>query len=302
MALEFSAEDIAGFKADALDALATVESELLALEKMDPKTVESTFVTAHAVIFRAFHNLKGASGMFRMTALQNHMHRLETQFQECAGLKVVSGHITGYFLAGVDAARDMLDGESVAFDYEAYMAKRSVQKTRTAETAAPPPVVPGIESTAVKHNMPRLVAGAPNEFAVSLLEKLKWRDTYATGKTELDFPHQFLLAQFSLAAELFGRREVERTELAVVMAELVGIMRLHFAIEDFAMENSSATPEIISRHRAAHEGASTRLREYETDLAKGEVLPSKAILAGLANDFLRHLREEALFFRLEIPA
>lgn len=68
-------------------------------------------------VYRAMHSLKGASGMMGMDVLQDHMHRIEDQFES---LKTdqdrLKTHID-FFLNSVDHARGLLKGESAPFQY-----------------------------------------------------------------------------------------------------------------------------------------------------------------------------------------
>jgi two-component system chemotaxis sensor kinase CheA len=68
-------------------------------------------------VFRALHNLKGAAGMMELTALQNHVHEIETifmQFKNAAGIPKV---YVDFFLRGIDGIRILLSGGEISFDY-----------------------------------------------------------------------------------------------------------------------------------------------------------------------------------------
>lgn len=82
-----------------------------------------------------------------------------------------------------------------------------------------------------------------------------------------------------------------------MIAELVGILKLHFAIENHQMKKITMAPESLQRHEEAHRRANERLRLYELELIEGLILPSQTILSGLINDFVIHLKEETEIFR-----
>lgn len=109
--MDFSSEEIEEFKNEALELLDEAEKHLLALEK------GGDFTKTYDAVFRVFHSLKGAAGMLSMLELQSHMHQLENHYQQCKPLKTLSKETISYFLKGADAARQLLDGLKVTFEY-----------------------------------------------------------------------------------------------------------------------------------------------------------------------------------------
>jgi hemerythrin/HPt (histidine-containing phosphotransfer) domain-containing protein len=307
--VQFSDDELEAFRADAQETLNIVETQLLEIEKIQPQSDPQAFKKAYAAIFRGFHNLKGAAGMFGMVDLQVHMHRLETQFQECSGLDSVSDHITGYFLAGVDASREILAGKQMkAFDYGKYKARfPSVPEPATAQAASVSPTAnapSGATTAGSPAIQPNGAAGQklPESMPTALRDQLRWCEAYATGSTELDFTHQFLLAQFSLAIRMFDAPAFDRDRFTLVIAELVGILRLHFSIEDHHITASGLPMIVQDGHREAHQMAIQRLRNFEDWLIKCREKPSRMVLAGLAYDFIDHVREEAVVLRTKVGA
>ncbi len=73
------------------------------------------FDTCYNKVFRAFHSLKGAAGMFGIDLLQEHLHKLET---ELSGISqnFPEGSID-YFLGGIDASRSFFDTDKIEFEY-----------------------------------------------------------------------------------------------------------------------------------------------------------------------------------------
>ncbi|MFM8315660.1 MAG: response regulator, partial [Deltaproteobacteria bacterium] len=109
--MEFSQEDIREFCQEATELLEAAEESLLALDKGGP------FQTHYDAIFRAFHSTKGGAGMMELTRLQAHMHQLENQLVQCKALQKIPKPQIDLFLRGIDAAREIMAGREVKFDY-----------------------------------------------------------------------------------------------------------------------------------------------------------------------------------------
>lgn len=106
--MEFSREDELEFQIEARDLLNQAEEALLSLEKC------GDFRRGFDAVFRGFHSLKGAAGMFGLPALQALLHRLENElslFRSSGKLPVDS---IEHFLQGVDQARALLAGQPAA--------------------------------------------------------------------------------------------------------------------------------------------------------------------------------------------
>ncbi len=98
------------FKIEAEEMLDESEDLLLELEKGE------AFEERYNGIFRAFHSLKGAAGMFGLEELQKHMHSLESLFEKLKDLGRISKEQCDYFLRGVDEAKSFLNGQSINFE------------------------------------------------------------------------------------------------------------------------------------------------------------------------------------------
>ncbi len=99
------------FRHEAMDLFADAENSLLEIDK------GGDFEDNFNKIFRCFHSLKGAAGMFGIIDLQNHMHKLENQFEELKSDGKLSSEGIDYFLSGIDVAKGYLDGEQISFEY-----------------------------------------------------------------------------------------------------------------------------------------------------------------------------------------
>lgn len=116
--MEFSAEEIEEFRIEAMELLDEAESNLLSLEK------GGNFRDLYSSVFRVFHSLKGGAGMLQFIDLQNHLHRLESHFQDCENLTELKGPQLNYFLLGVDASKKILNGNKITFDYSDFESSR----------------------------------------------------------------------------------------------------------------------------------------------------------------------------------
>jgi len=99
------------FYVEALEMFEMAEVGLLNIDKGED--FEGNF----NLIFRSFHNLKGAAGMFNLQELQSHMHKLETLFEETKKLNNLSKVQIDFFLDGVDCAKSLLEGEAPEFTF-----------------------------------------------------------------------------------------------------------------------------------------------------------------------------------------
>ena len=109
--MSFTQEEINEFEAEAADLFDEAEKSLLAIDRGD------AFADHYDAIFRTFHSIKGAAGMMEMKALQSHMHQLETLFIGQKESKALGKAYLELFLKGLDAARAILAGRSVTFDF-----------------------------------------------------------------------------------------------------------------------------------------------------------------------------------------
>lgn len=105
-------EIIEEFKIEAAEMFEAAEEGFLNLEKGDD------FSANFNLIFRAFHSLKGAAGMFGLQDLQSHMHKLESLFEAQKVKGGMEKAQVDYFLAGIDAAKALLEGETVHFIHQ----------------------------------------------------------------------------------------------------------------------------------------------------------------------------------------
>ena len=109
--MSFSAEEIEEFKTEALELLDTAEKSLLALDQ------GAEFQSAFDAVFRGFHNLKGGTGMMELHKLQAHTHELENILMGLKAGPIIPKEYISLFLRGIDAARTLLDGGKVNFDF-----------------------------------------------------------------------------------------------------------------------------------------------------------------------------------------
>lgn len=99
------------FYVEAEELFDEAEDNLLAMEKTD------NFKNCFNSVFRAFHSVKGAAGMFGLDKLQQHMHYIENLLEVRKGEASLSVALIDYLLLAVDTARKIVKGEDVAFEY-----------------------------------------------------------------------------------------------------------------------------------------------------------------------------------------
>lgn len=99
------------FRIEAEELFDEAEDALLSIEKSDD------FLGCFNSVFRAFHSVKGAAGMFGIENLQQHMHYVESLLESKKENGELSSIIIDYFLASIDVGRKILKGESPRFDY-----------------------------------------------------------------------------------------------------------------------------------------------------------------------------------------
>lgn len=101
------------FIVEALDLLDSAEKSFM---KYKP---EMDFQDQYDEIYRVFHSIKGAAGMYSLKELQEHVHKIESQFEETYKNELMNSKAVDYFLSAIDLTREMLHGNVGGhFDYE----------------------------------------------------------------------------------------------------------------------------------------------------------------------------------------
>lgn len=138
--MDFSEEEIEEFRTEAQELLDIAETSLLGVEQGSP------FTQSYDEVFRSFHSLKGAAGMLKLSALQSHMHQVESLFETFKSKDSMSPAQTSFFLKAIDAARQLLWNKPVTFDYQlpadgAVTTKSTPtpSEAQTSDTAPSPP-------------------------------------------------------------------------------------------------------------------------------------------------------------------
>jgi CheY-like chemotaxis protein/HPt (histidine-containing phosphotransfer) domain-containing protein len=124
--MNFTDEEIKEFMIEAHELLDIAEDSLLALDQGE------SFSKYYDAIFRSFHSVKGASGMMEMGKLQAHLHQLETAFSDRKQDSTLSKKFIDFFLRGTDAAREILEGKEVQFDFNSTNGYSEVIETKQA--------------------------------------------------------------------------------------------------------------------------------------------------------------------------
>jgi DNA-binding response OmpR family regulator/HPt (histidine-containing phosphotransfer) domain-containing protein len=97
------------FMLEATELLDEAEDALLEFDN------GGSFQDSYNKVFRSFHSLKGASGMFGLDILQEHLHKLETLLDGVED-NFPKGAVD-YFLSGIDQARHFFDDGKIEFEH-----------------------------------------------------------------------------------------------------------------------------------------------------------------------------------------
>lgn len=71
-------------------------------------------------VFRAFHSLKGAAGMFEILPLQEFMHKVEGQFESLREKQKITQEQVDYFLQAIDTAKSLIALGTTTFDTDLF--------------------------------------------------------------------------------------------------------------------------------------------------------------------------------------
>jgi CheY-like chemotaxis protein/HPt (histidine-containing phosphotransfer) domain-containing protein len=181
--MEFSNEDIQEFCQEATELLEAAEESLLSLDK------GGDFQSNYDAIFRAFHSTKGGAGMMELTALQSHMHQLENLLVQCKSQQRIPKTHIDFFLRGIDAAKSIMAGQTVSFNYT-ISETPAVNNTETSKEAK---VIPIQNNRKTKENRLGLVVVVDDEQdIVELLSNILTDDGFEVAgftrpKEALDF-------------------------------------------------------------------------------------------------------------------
>jgi DNA-binding response OmpR family regulator len=109
--MSFEENDVEEFRIEAGEMLDQAEADLIKIDQ------GGDFKSLYDSVFRVFHSLKGGAGMLGLEPLQKHMHALEGILSGLKGSAKISSAESTFFLTGVDAARILLSGQAIEFEY-----------------------------------------------------------------------------------------------------------------------------------------------------------------------------------------
>jgi len=126
------------FKVEAAEMFEEAEQGLLSIDRGED------FFNNYNSIFRAFHSLKGAAGMFGIDKLQAHMHKLESFFESLKDESYLTKEEVDYFLDGVDASKALLDGQEIDFQYMTERSESGGEETKVVNDKTTEEVKPSV--------------------------------------------------------------------------------------------------------------------------------------------------------------
>lgn len=97
------------FYAEALTLLEEAEQALIALEN------GADFTNNFNIIFRTFHSVKGAAGMFEFIDMQKDFHFMENLLEKYKSEGTIPAEIIDLFLRGIDHTIKTINGEPTSF-------------------------------------------------------------------------------------------------------------------------------------------------------------------------------------------
>lgn len=87
------------------------------------------FLENYNAVFRCFHSLKGAAGMFELKELQAHMHKIEDMFEREKDVRSIAKDKIDFYLDAIDHAKAVLNNQSPdEFDYQRCNEQKSEAK------------------------------------------------------------------------------------------------------------------------------------------------------------------------------
>ncbi|MGZ3775688.1 MAG: chemotaxis protein CheW [Pseudobdellovibrionaceae bacterium] len=122
----FSDEEIKEFRAESQELLELAEKTFLLIDG------DQDYQLLCNEAFRVFHNLKGASGMMGMDALQKHMHNMENLLTYYKSRPEMPKDKVDVFLKGIDVAKHLLSDPEFSFDSSIYVLSE-VKENESAE-------------------------------------------------------------------------------------------------------------------------------------------------------------------------
>lgn len=99
------------FLTEADELFVEAEKALLAMDK------GQDFLSNYNALFRSYHSIKGAAGMFGLDRLQEHMHYLENLIEKKKNQSALSHRFIDYLLKSIDVAKDIIEQKDVTFEY-----------------------------------------------------------------------------------------------------------------------------------------------------------------------------------------
>ncbi len=144
-------EMIDEFKIEAAEMFESAEEGFLNIDRGED------FISNFNLIFRSFHSLKGAAGMFGLMDLQAHMHKLESLFEAQKPKGSMGKSQIDYFLNGIDVAKALLDGNEMSFTHLSESELDNIDKIDSKSTSAPSPkpVQAKTSATSAKSDSPK---------------------------------------------------------------------------------------------------------------------------------------------------
>jgi FixJ family two-component response regulator len=119
------------FLIEADELFAEAEDALLVIEK------DGDYQENFNSIFRTFHSIKGAAGMFALVKLQEHMHFLENLLEKKKNNTTMSSNLIDFLLSGIDVAKKLLLNQNCDFKYYDPDGEENISETQSVKEVKP---------------------------------------------------------------------------------------------------------------------------------------------------------------------
>lgn len=159
----------------------------------------------------------------------------------------------------------------------------------------------GLDSENSSTESPLLDAEAINKQWNELGEGLIWRDSYLTGYSTIDFQHKHIFEKWQEAIKQIREKKKSTRDLSLMLAEIIGSVKLHFESEMDEFSQKSFAPKLMDAHEQSHLSSLVVVQEYQKSLSSFGPLPTPRQLAPVVGSFIAHVQSEAHLLKEENP-
>ncbi len=253
------------FLIESTELLEDAEKGLLNIDRGAP------FLDNYNSIFRAFHSLKGASGMIGLMDLSNHLHKIETLFTEQKTKSEISKAHVDFFLRAIDASRELLDGNTIEFDYTINENKTETQTitiTRDHITENKP-----IAKAMVVDDETDLLEEIAELLKDNLIESLCFTNAKDALAKITEYQPDVILSDITMPSMNGGEflKELRKIDPDIPLIYISGNVSKEFLVEAIHSGITDVIEKPFKNERVASSALSAALRHQTTKLLKRSI-------------------------------